>query len=119
MALLSDRHWHTTAELNAICFRYGARLFELRGEGYIFDEERIGNGPLWRWRLVETPGQAILREHLARTGAVVEAKREALRGGGTVKVRADQSVPAPRPRRRPAASGMARAPRGAQLELVP
>lgn len=80
LALLADRRWHTTAELNEICFRYGARLFEMRRDGYVFDEERIGAGPLWRWRLVETPDQAALAPHLERTGAVIAAKRES-RGG--------------------------------------
>jgi len=81
LARLSDRQWHDTAELNAICFRYGARLFELRNEGYLFDEERIGAGPLWRWRLVLTPAQVVLVPHLERSEADYQAKREVVRGG--------------------------------------
>jgi hypothetical protein len=31
--LLSDGHWHSMRELNQICFRYGARLHDLKKQG--------------------------------------------------------------------------------------
>lgn len=82
IALLSDRQWHTTAELNDICFRYGARLWDLRHEGYVFDEQRIGNGPLWRWKLLKTPEQVALEPHLERTEAELAERAERLSEGG-------------------------------------
>jgi hypothetical protein len=95
LALLADREWHTTAELNDLCFRYGARLFELRQEGYLFAEERIGAGPLWRWKLIETPIEAALAPHLARTEAVVEAERRGLGMPGPVNTAVQSGTAAP------------------------
>jgi hypothetical protein len=80
IALLSDRLWHTTEELNDLCYRYGARLFELRREGYVFTEERIGKGPLWRWRLEKTPEQVALEPHLERTNEEIAERAERLSG---------------------------------------
>jgi len=34
LAYLKDHHTVTNVDLNAICFRYGARILELRAEGY-------------------------------------------------------------------------------------
>ena len=34
----------TNAELNTICFRYGARIKELRDRGYNILTERVGKG---------------------------------------------------------------------------
>ena len=34
----------TNVELNAICYRYGGRIHELRGEGYLIDPEPLGRG---------------------------------------------------------------------------
>jgi len=38
----------TSVELNAICFRYGGRIHELRGKGYAIQGEQIRRG-LWRY----------------------------------------------------------------------
>jgi hypothetical protein len=32
--LLKDGAWHPFMELNAICYRYGARLYDLKQRGY-------------------------------------------------------------------------------------
>jgi hypothetical protein len=34
----------TNAQLNTICFRYGARIHELRNDGYIIVTNRLGKG---------------------------------------------------------------------------
>ncbi|MGB8590602.1 MAG: helix-turn-helix domain-containing protein, partial [Candidatus Acidiferrales bacterium] len=34
----------TNVELNAICFRYGARIWELRRQGFVIATERAGGG---------------------------------------------------------------------------
>jgi hypothetical protein len=41
----------TSDELNALCFRYGARIFELRKRGYDIRTEQIGVG-IYRYTLV-------------------------------------------------------------------
>ena len=44
--LLRDMGWHTNAELNRICFRYGARLWELKHEdGYIIEKRNVPKKP--------------------------------------------------------------------------
>lgn len=88
LALLADRCWHTTAELNEICFRYGGRFHELRKEGYVFDEQRIGNGPLWRWKLLQTPEQVTLEPHLERTNEQIAERAERLSEGEPLPVKA-------------------------------
>lgn len=40
----------TNIELNAICYRYGARIFELKREGYPIVKEPEGAG-VWRYML--------------------------------------------------------------------
>jgi hypothetical protein len=34
LSLLKSKEWVTQKELNTICFRYGARLWDLRQDGY-------------------------------------------------------------------------------------
>ena len=48
--LLSDGRWHSNVQLNRICFRYGARIFDLKRDGYNIDSERVKGG-LWQFRL--------------------------------------------------------------------
>ena len=44
--LMRDMRWHTNAELNRICFRYGARLWELKHEeGYIIEKRNVPKKP--------------------------------------------------------------------------
>ena len=44
--LMRDMRWHTNAELNGICFRYGARLWELKHEeGYIIEKRNVPKKP--------------------------------------------------------------------------
>ena len=43
---MSDMRWHTNAELNRICFRYGARLWELKHEdGYLIEKRNVPRKP--------------------------------------------------------------------------
>lgn len=42
----------TNIELNAICYRYGARLLELKREGHAWVKEPEGGG-VWRYMLAE------------------------------------------------------------------
>ena len=44
----------TNGELNAICFRYGARIFELRKAGYVIETLRQGETE-FRFALVSEP----------------------------------------------------------------
>ena len=50
LELLMDFKWHSNAELSKITPRYGARLKELRDEGYMIEKEYVGEG-LWLYRL--------------------------------------------------------------------
>ena len=54
--LLSDHRWHSTVELNAIAWRYGAILHVLRNNGYVFEKER--EGKIEHWRLIRAGGAA-------------------------------------------------------------
>jgi hypothetical protein len=45
----------TTAQLNQICFRYGARLAELYKEGYVITKEALTDG-LYKYILKAVPG---------------------------------------------------------------
>jgi hypothetical protein len=38
--------------LNRICYRYGARIMELRRQGHAIAATRVGKGPLWRYELI-------------------------------------------------------------------
>jgi hypothetical protein len=51
LALMSDCKFHLSTELHAICWRYGARLYDLKKEGYEFEKKRI-NSSIWAWRLL-------------------------------------------------------------------
>jgi len=57
VALLSDGRWHSTVELHAICWRYGARLWDLRRDGYVFEKRRTADPRIEEWRMVSAPGQ--------------------------------------------------------------
>jgi hypothetical protein len=52
--LMAPRQWVHFRDLNDICFRYGARLYDLRKEGYEFEERRDDKG-IWWYRLSATP----------------------------------------------------------------
>lgn len=53
--LLSDGRWHSTVDLHAICWRYGARLWDLRQEGCQFEKRRTEDPQIEEWRLVALP----------------------------------------------------------------
>lgn len=38
----------TNVDLNGICYRYGGRIFELRGEGHVIERECVQKG-VWRY----------------------------------------------------------------------
>jgi hypothetical protein len=50
LELLADCEWHTHRELHSLCNRYGARIAELRGLGYVVETEDLDAGK--RYRLV-------------------------------------------------------------------
>jgi len=52
LSLLKKQGSATNTQLNKICFRYGARIFDLRKEGHniLSVQEKKG---LWRFYLVE------------------------------------------------------------------
>lgn len=51
LAMLRERP-RTNVELNAVCFRYGARLFELRKAGHRIKSTRLHEG-VWRFELLD------------------------------------------------------------------
>lgn len=54
LALLKRKAKVTNRELNHICFRYGARIYDLRKLGYIIETSREGLG-FYSFRLISQP----------------------------------------------------------------
>ena len=48
LQLLKERGAVTNVELNKICFRFSARIMELRQEGHVIKSNHIG-GSLWSY----------------------------------------------------------------------
>lgn len=48
LALLKEKRTVTNFELNQICYRYAARIFELKADGYRIVSNHI-TGPLWHY----------------------------------------------------------------------
>lgn len=46
--LLRDGNWHSFRELNKICFRYGARLWDLKQDGIDHEIKTIKNIKYYR-----------------------------------------------------------------------
>ena len=42
--LLEDGAWHHMSELNSICYRYSARLYDLEREGYKWEKRQLRRG---------------------------------------------------------------------------
>jgi hypothetical protein len=40
-SLLSDGHWHSFNELNRICYRYSARLLDLKNDGIPHEIKKV------------------------------------------------------------------------------
>ena len=57
IALLSDGRWHRMDELNAICFRYSARIHEMRKKGARIEKQTLG-GEVYFYRLL--PAERLL-----------------------------------------------------------
>lgn len=55
LELLSDGRWHKMFELHGICWRYSARLHDLRKDGHAIESQRIDG--VWCFRLAPEPGQ--------------------------------------------------------------
>jgi len=55
LKLLNDGNWHSTIELQKICWRYSARLWDLREDGYVFDKRPATGyeGQIEEWKLVD------------------------------------------------------------------
>lgn len=47
--LLKDGRWHSMRELNDICYRYGARLMELKKIGYYWEKRRDSGKRNFYW----------------------------------------------------------------------
>lgn len=47
MLLLATGHWVSARALNAICFRYSARIFELRRAGFAVEMQRAPDGSVF------------------------------------------------------------------------
>lgn len=59
LALLEERDSVTNLELNRICFRYGARIHDLREDGHNITSKRLKQG-VWEFRLNKEPKQLTL-----------------------------------------------------------
>lgn len=70
----------TNVELNAICFRYGARLWELRKAGYNIRTESLGDG-LYRFTLLSEPVKAT-RLHTDKSPIEPETPLSLIAGAG-------------------------------------
>lgn len=56
LAILSDGAWHNAEELHdRVCWRYGARLFNLRERGVVMEKRTSEFNGLDEWRLVALP----------------------------------------------------------------
>lgn len=53
--LLTERGVVTNHELNEVCYRYAARIHELRKAGWVIESKRIGAG-IWRFTLISVTG---------------------------------------------------------------
>jgi len=51
-ALLSDGEWHSVIALQRICWRYGARLWDMREHGVQMEKRRLPGTNLEEWRLL-------------------------------------------------------------------
>ncbi len=51
LKLFKEQEWVSNYTLNQICFRYGARIWDLQQEGYLF-EKRHDGGSEWSWKLI-------------------------------------------------------------------
>lgn len=49
----------TSIDLNKICYRYSARLYDLRKQGYVIKDRRLKQG-VWEYSLVKEPVQLSL-----------------------------------------------------------
>lgn len=56
-------------ELNAVCFRYGGRLQELRRKGFVIDTVQLGVGE-FKYRLVSIPITLEWRDNLGPAPAM-------------------------------------------------
>jgi len=52
--LRSRKNGAMNTELNRICFRYGARIADLRAKRYIIETKREGEG-LYSYKLIKEP----------------------------------------------------------------
>jgi hypothetical protein len=58
LKFLQDRGTCTNVELNAVCFRYGARLLELRALGYVIETgAKRGGVVAYTYRGLKTAAQ--------------------------------------------------------------
>lgn len=53
MRLIERKQGATNRELNAIAFRYGARLKELRDQGHSIVTEKVNNDGLYLYKLIK------------------------------------------------------------------
>ncbi|MCK9461448.1 MAG: hypothetical protein M0R80_17595 [Proteobacteria bacterium] len=49
--LLSDGEWHNATELHRICWRYSARMWDLKRDGYEFEKRINPINKLEDWKL--------------------------------------------------------------------
>lgn len=59
LQLLEEKESVTNIELNSVCFRYGARLLDLRNQGHDIKSKHIKDS-LWEFRLIKEPTQLTL-----------------------------------------------------------
>jgi len=81
--LLADRQWHSTPELNAICWSFGQRLWDLRREGYAFEKRVKQTRPrIEEWRLIAMP--SAMAEELA-PAPIPQRRRAVVAASGSMR----------------------------------
>lgn len=66
LKLFEGGGWVKVQEMNPIAYRYGAIIFNLKKEGYVFQKRKQQNSTLEEWRLME---------NMSRTTMLVKEKK--------------------------------------------
>lgn len=71
LQLFEPGGWVKVQEMNKIAFRYGAILFNLRKNGYVFQKRKqnfLHKANLEEWRLIAKPGETVSEARPKITG---------------------------------------------------
>lgn len=75
--LLRSKKWVSNIELNDICFRYSARLHDLKKKGYIVEKKKHPDKPsIFLYSLTRDPDSMSFMERIKPTETAVETARK-------------------------------------------